>query len=145
MLAQQKREGAVSLNPYGYEVASDLSELLMSVFELTAQSEEIYFDVNQRIISIFSRFFESTILPDKNVLRNCCEVLRAIFWIFGPRQDASQPENKLITKLLAMFVPPSSFVNRQEASLLNPNQLGNSYNEKVRNNTKLFNLVLRCR
>jgi hypothetical protein len=57
MLAQQKREGAVSLNPYGYEVASDLSELLLSVFELTTQSEEIYFDVNQRIISIFSRFF----------------------------------------------------------------------------------------
>lgn len=44
-----------------------------------------------------------------------------------------------------MFVPPSSFVNRQEASLLNPNQIGNSYNEKVRNNTKLLNLVLRCR
>jgi hypothetical protein len=57
MLAQQKREGSVSLNPYGYEVASDLSELLLSVFELTTQSEEIYFDVNQRIISIFSRFF----------------------------------------------------------------------------------------
>ena len=41
---------------YSYEAAADFSELLLSVFELTSQNEDIYFDVNQRTITIFSRY-----------------------------------------------------------------------------------------
>jgi len=76
-LATQKDGG------YGYEVGSDLSELLLSVFELTSQSEDIYFDVNQRIITIFSRYFETTLQAEKTCFRNGCEVLRNIFVYFG--------------------------------------------------------------
>ena len=38
---------------FHYEAIGDLSDLLLSVYELTGYSEEIYFDVNQKITSIF--------------------------------------------------------------------------------------------
>ena len=71
-------------------MASDFSEFLLSVFELTTQSEDIYFDVNQRIMTIFARFFESATQGDKNSLRNGCEVLRNIFWVFGPQASRTE-------------------------------------------------------
>jgi hypothetical protein len=68
---------------YGYEMAADLTDLLLSIFELTAQSEDIYFDINQRVISIFSRYLEGAFAGDRNSFRCGCEVLRAIFCLFG--------------------------------------------------------------
>jgi hypothetical protein len=118
----------------------------LSVFELTTQSEDIYFDANQRIITIFARFFESATQGDKNSLRNGCEVLRNIFWVFGSQTSRQEKiENKLISKLVSTFIPYSSFVNKQEASLINTNLLTNSYSERMKNNTKLQNIILRCR
>lgn len=126
-------------HPYGYEVASDFSDFLLSVFELTCQSEDIYFDVNQRVITIFSRFFESVLGGDKGSLRNGCEVLRNIFWVLGLGSGSGSArservENKLISKLLSTFLPSSSFVNRQDPS-----------SDRLKNNTKLLTVILRCR
>lgn len=135
-------------HPYGYEVASDFSDFLLSVFELTSQSEDIYFDVNQRIITIFSRFLESVAQGDRNSLRNGCEVLRNIFWLCGGAGVRSERvDNKLISKLISTFLPSSSFVNKQEASVANSSQLSNSCSssERLKNNTKLQNMILRCR
>lgn len=42
-------------NEHHYEVIADLCELLLSVYELTYFSDDIYFDVNQKITSVFSR------------------------------------------------------------------------------------------
>ena len=42
-------------NEFHYETVADLCELLLSVYELTCYSEDIYFDVNQKITSIISR------------------------------------------------------------------------------------------
>jgi hypothetical protein len=139
VLAQQKREGGSVAHPYGYEAAADFSELLLSVFELTTQSDDIYFDVNQRIITIFARFLESALSADRNAFRHACEVLRSIFWRFPPPPvRAHPPENKLVSKLLSTFLPPGSFVNRQEASVLGSS--GGS-----RSNSRLLAVVLRVR
>jgi len=142
VLAQQKRDVGNIPHPYGYEAAADFSELLLSVLELTTQSDDIYFDVNQRIVTIFSRFFESALSGDKNAFRNACEVLRNIFWRFGPNPSRTQIiENKLISKLMNTFLPPSSFVNRQEASVLSNNPVSTHKNS----NSKLLAVVLRVR
>lgn len=76
----------------------------MSVFEVTCQNEEIYFDVNQRIVAIFSRFLEGSLASGRTGLRNTCEILRNIFLRFGyaTTRSASAP-NKLIHKLLTTF------------------------------------------
>jgi hypothetical protein len=94
--------------------------LLLSVFELTTQSDDIYFDVNQRIVSIFARFLDAALLTppnnDRNAFRNACEVLRCIFWRFGGEHARGQWwENKLVGKLVGMLGTAGSFVNRQEA------------------------------
>jgi hypothetical protein len=119
VLPVQKKDGGNISHPYGYEAAADFSELLLSVFELTAQSDDIYFDVNQRIVSIFARFLDAALLgpvPDRNAYRNACEVLRCIFWRFGGEQPRGQWwENKLVGKLVGMLGTTGSFVNRQEA------------------------------
>lgn len=39
---------------FHYEAVADLIDLLMSVYQLSGLSEEIYFDVNQKITSIIS-------------------------------------------------------------------------------------------
>lgn len=123
---------------YSYEVSADFSELLLSVFEVTCQNEDIYFDVNQRIISIFSRFLDSNLHGDKSGLRNACEVLRIIFCYFGySTRRTDTPENKLIAKIVNTFLPSSSFVNKQDPALNNQNTKSN--------NARLLALVLRCR
>ena len=66
-MATQKEGGA-----YGYEIGADLVDLLLSVFELTSQSEDIYLDVNQRIVTIFSRFLDNALNSDKNGFRIGC-------------------------------------------------------------------------
>jgi hypothetical protein len=108
--AQKKGEG------FGYECGADCAELLLSVLELTGQNEDVYFDVNQRILTIFTRYFESTLLqPDKALFRNGTEVLRCVFstngGYTGLRTESS--DNKLVSKLLSTLMPASSFVNRQ--------------------------------
>lgn len=66
--------------------------------------------------------------------------------MFGSQANRTERiENKLISKLISAFIPSSSFVNKQEASLINTNSLTNSYSERVKNNTKLQNIILRCR
>ena len=40
---------------FHYEAIADITDFLLSVYELTGLSEDIYFDVNQKITSIFSR------------------------------------------------------------------------------------------
>ena len=82
VLGSQRREkdndggatsgSSASSGGYGYECAADFSDLLLSVFELSSQNEDIYFDVNQRILTMFSRFFEATFQGDRNFLRNGC-------------------------------------------------------------------------
>jgi hypothetical protein len=96
--------GAGLAEGYSFEGAADLGELLLSVFEVTSQNEDIYFDVNQRIVALFSRFLEGSLSSGRVGLRNACEVLRAIFLRFGysTTRSATAP-NKLIHKLLNTF------------------------------------------
>ena len=129
LLGLAQKEGG-----YSFEVAADLSELLLSVFELTCQSEDIYFDVNQRIITIFSRYLDSSLSGDKNSFRNGCEVLRNIFTSFGyTTQRQELPENKLVNKLINLFLPVSAL-----SQMDSPEQPG-------KNNSRFIALVLRCR
>lgn len=53
-------------------MAADITELLLSVYQLTHQSEDIYFDVNQKILSIFSRLIEQTFSGERHQFRNGC-------------------------------------------------------------------------
>ena len=72
-------------------------------------------------------------------------MLRSIFCTFGYSKSRWEPlENKLIAKLVSILLPSSSFVNKQDASLLNASLLTNSYSH-CSNNARLFNLILRCR
>ena len=66
-LATQKEGGG-----HGYEIGADLVDLLLSVFDLTSQSEDIYLDINQRIVTIFSRFLDNASGSDKNGFRIGC-------------------------------------------------------------------------
>lgn len=133
-MATQKEGG------YGYEIGADLADLLLSVFDLTSQSEDIYFDVNQRVITIFSRFLEASLAGDKSSFRNGCEVLRSIFCHLGYSvRRADKPDSKLISKLLSTFFPASSFVNME------PAQLGNSSSQSPSKNNKIIGMVLKCR
>lgn len=114
----------------------------MSVFEVTSQSEDIYFDVNQRIITCFSRYLEGSLQSDRNALRNGCEVLRTIFYRMGYiTHRIDPPENKLIAKLISNFLPCSSFVNKQDPSL----SAISISSDRMRNNARLLGLLLRCR
>lgn len=106
----------------------------MSVFEVTCQNEDIYFDVNQRIIAVFSRLLDRCLQGDKGWLRNACEVLRTIFGYLGYSTSRSDiPENKLVCKLMNIFLPVSSFINKPDPGL------------RSSNNSRLISLVLTCR
>ena len=50
---------------FSFESIADMTELLLSVYELSALSEDIYFDVNQKITSIFSRISNDFIIQSK--------------------------------------------------------------------------------
>lgn len=57
--SQSPEKKQMGVNPvaspeYHYESVADLIDLLMSVYELSGLSDEIYFDVNQKITSITS-------------------------------------------------------------------------------------------
>ena len=81
------------------------------MYELTNFSDDIYFDVNSKITSVFSRIckwttniVENCFSPDKSIVRNSYEALRTIFMTFGyttKKQD--MPNNKLIRKILQIF------------------------------------------
>ena len=87
--------------------------MLLSVLELTSQNEDIYFDVNQRVITVFSRYFEYAFSSDKHAFRNGCESLRSILICFGGCSQRQDPiENKLMSKLINNFMPPSTFMAR---------------------------------
>ena len=46
---------------FNYEAIADMSDFLLSVYELTGLSEDIYFDVNQKVTSVFSRIRKSNL------------------------------------------------------------------------------------
>ena len=119
----------------------------MSVFSVTSQSEDIYFDVNQRIITVFSRYLEASLQGDRNALRNACEVIRTIFCYTGyatVRQEV--PENKLIAKLINTFAPVVSFVNRQSSSSVISTSMSFSQSyERRGNSSRLLTLLVRTR
>jgi hypothetical protein len=83
-------------------------------------------------------------MNDKNLLRNGCEVLRNIFWYFGVNTSKRMDyvENKLVSKLISTFIPYSSFVNKQESM---NSTLTSNYSDRAKNNSKLLNLINRCR
>ncbi len=54
------------------------------------------------------------------------------------------PENKLVRKLISVLIPSNSFVNRQDASLLNSSMIANNCLRGA-NNASLFNIILKCR
>lgn len=82
-IQRKEKDSGNNIGSYNYECGADFSDLLLSVFELSSQNEDVYFDVNQRILTMFSRYFESAFQGDRNMLRNGCEVLRSIFCTFG--------------------------------------------------------------
>lgn len=45
---------AVASPQFHYETTADMVDLLLSVYELTGLSEEIYFDVNQKITALLT-------------------------------------------------------------------------------------------
>jgi len=52
------KKNSISVNPYleySYEIIADLLEFILSIYELSHFSDDIYFDVNQKIISLFTR------------------------------------------------------------------------------------------
>lgn len=84
---------------FHYEAVADMSDLLLSVYELTSLSEEIYFDVNQKVSAIFTRIcnefdnlVEQCLSPNRDIARSCFEALRAIFLVFGEFKGRNRVE-----------------------------------------------------
>ncbi len=90
---------------FNYEMQADGGHLLLGIYQFSMREEDIYFDLNQRIVSILTQTssYPDNIVEllfvqeDKAITLNCFELLRLVIVYLGANNSTeARNRNKLL-------------------------------------------------